>query len=192
MSLEGSAWRIAEAEDEPRPLSTGDELVVGETVLLAAGAVLEAGPLHLRGGERGQTHGLVNDSSFRPSPSRGDVPRLLLQLAQIQEEMGEEGEDPLAVRGGPSSVLDRCASADFARSNLVLSAARELPEAIARAHGAVALFVNEDTAFVAVVELSVPKLQALMEALDRPVNPHMVDASILQELLERVYTASAA
>lgn len=185
--LEGLAWRIPEDGRGPVRLEVGDEIQVGETIAVAEGSILDAGPVHLRGGNRGQTHALVKDGAFRPNPSRADVPRLLLQLAQIQEQMGHLGEDPLAVRTGPETPFERAASADFARSNLVLSAARELPEAVARSERAVPIFVNEDTAFVAMVDLSVPKLQAVMEALERPVNPHMVEAEVLDELLERVY-----
>jgi hypothetical protein len=184
--LDGAAWRVPD-EGRPEPLGPGDELGVGDTIAVAEGGVLEAGPLLLRGGLRGRTHRLVEPSAFRASPSRADVPRLLLQLTQIQEQMGHLGEDPLAVRGGPETPFERCASADFARSNLVLSAARELPEALARAQGAVPLFVNEETAFVAMVEVSVTKLQVVMEALERPVTPHMVETPVLEELLERVY-----
>lgn len=185
--LEGHAWRIAEGADHPCPLELGDSISIGETVALEVGAALDAGPLHLRGGPKGQTHALVRDGAFRPNPSRADVPRLILQLAQIEEQMTSMGEDPLAVRQGPETEFERAASADFARCNLVLAAARELPEDVARREGAVCLFVNEDTAFVAMVDLSVSKLRAVMEALERPVNPHMVERATLEDLIQRVY-----
>lgn len=185
--LEGAAWRVPEGPAEPMPLIPGDTIRVGETLALAEGAILDAGPLHLRGGTRGQAHALVKDGAFRPNPSRSDVARLLLQLAQIEEQMTALGEDPLAVRQGPETAFERAASADFARCNLVLAAARELPEEVARTHEAVCLFVNEDTAFVAMAELSVAKLRAIMEALERPVNPHMVEREVLRELIQRVY-----
>lgn len=186
--LEGEAWRVAEGSKQPETLGVGDRIGVGDTVALAVGTVLDAGPLHLRGGPRGQTHVLVKDGAFRPSPSRADVPRLLLQLAQIEEQMSSSfGEDPLAVRPGPETEFERAASADFARYNLVMPAARELPEDVARREGAVCLFINEDTAFVAMADLSVGKLRAVMEAMDRPVNPHMVEPRILEELFARVY-----
>lgn len=185
--VDGMAWRIREGAERAEPLAVGDHLEPGDTVALAAEAQVEAGTLRLRGGVSGQAHALVKDGAFRANPSRADVPRLLLQLAQIEEQMGTDGEDPLAVRQGPESAFECAASSDFARSNLVLAAARELPEAVARSERAVCLFVNEDTAFVAVTAISVAKLRALMEALDRPVNPHMVEEPVLDELLERAY-----
>ncbi|MBX2810261.1 MAG: hypothetical protein KTR25_00560 [Myxococcales bacterium] len=185
--LEGIAWRISEDTNEAQELRIGDQISRGETVALAPQAVLEAGSLRLLGGSKGQTHSLVKEGVFRPNPSRSDVPRLLLQLAQIEEQMSSLGEDPLAVREGPETAFERAASADFARCNLVPQAARELPEEVARQEGAVCLFVNEDTAFVAMSDLSVPKLRAVMEALERPINPHMIEADLLEELLERVY-----
>ena len=185
--LEGQAWRIREGASEAEQLSVRDLLRVGETVAVAPGGVVEAGPLQLRGGFRGQAHALVKAGAFRPSPNRTDVPRLLLQLAQIEEQMTSFGEDPLAVREGPETPFERAASAEFARNNLVLMAARELPESVAQEQAAVCIFVNEETAFVAVSELSVAKLRAVMEALQRPVNPHMVEPQVLDELLERVY-----
>lgn len=185
--MTGHAWKFAEGQDTPEPLSVGDVLVAGDTVAVAADSVVEAGTLHLHGGPDGYAHALVKDSAFRPSPSRADVPRLMLQLAQIEEQMGALGEDPLSVREGPETPFEKAASADFARCNLVKAAARELPETVARAERAVCLFVNEETAFVAVTDMSVAKLRALMEALDRPVNPHMVEPVILEELLTRAY-----
>ncbi len=189
--LEGAAWRVSDS-GSATPLAVGDELTLGETLALEEGAVLDAGPVHLRGGRRGQAHVLVRDASFRTNPSRADVPRLLLQLAQIEEQAGLLGGDPLAVRGGPETELERAASSDFARCNLVLAAARELPEAVAREAGAVTLFVNEETAFVAMSELSAGRLRSVMEALERPVNPHMVSADVLAELIERVYGGGRA
>ncbi|MEO1228341.1 MAG: hypothetical protein AAFZ18_05495 [Myxococcota bacterium] len=185
--VDGPVWRIREGSEQAEPLEVGDHLEPGDTVALGAAAQLEAGSLRLRGGDHGQAHALVKEGAFRPNPSRADVPRLLLQLAQIEEQMGSAGEDPLAVRQGPETDFERAASSDFARCNLVLAAARELPETVARAERAVCLFVNEDTAFVAVTGISVAKLRALMEALGRPVNPHMVEEAVLDELLDRAY-----
>ena len=189
--LEGCAWKVDEAKKEPVVLCLGDNIYPGETVALCAHSVLEAGTLKLRGGPEGQTHALVKEGAFRPNPSRADVPRLLLQLAQLEEQMSTFGEDPLAVQEGPETDFERAASADFARCNLVLSAARELPESVARDVGAVCLFVNEDTAFVAMADLSVTKLRAVMEALERPINPHMIGGDLLEELLEQVYGSVA-
>lgn len=185
--IEGQAWCIREGQETPELLSVGDDLSAGDTVALCEGAAVHAGSLHLRGGPKGQAHALVKEEAFRPSPSRTDVPRLLLQLAQIEEQMAALGGDPLAVREGPETPFEKAASGDFARCNLSLAAARELPEAVAREQQAVCLFVNEDTAFVAITDLSVGKLRTLMETIERPVNPHMVEPTVMRELLERAY-----
>ncbi|MEM7679360.1 MAG: hypothetical protein AAF449_25585 [Myxococcota bacterium] len=91
---------------------------------------------------------------------------------------------------GPETVHERAKSSEFARLNLTLSVARELPESVARQLRAVALFVSEDTAFVAVSSLDVAKLRRLMTALRRPVNPHMVEEEVIDQLLERVYATA--
>lgn len=185
--LEGHAWKVSEETQEATELELGDEVHRGDTIALAQDSMLEAGSLRLFGGEQGQTHTLLKDGCNKPNPSRADVPRLLLQLAQIEEQIGALGEDPLAVRPGPETEFERSASTDFARCNLVYAAARELPESVARSEGAVCLFINEDTAFVAMSDLSVAKLRAVMETLERPINPHMIEPALLEELLERVY-----
>lgn len=185
--LEGAAWCIPDGSGSPKPLAVGAEISVGDSVAVGAGAELVVGCLRLNGGRRGQTFGLVKDGAFRPNPNRTDVPRLVLQLAQIEQQVAEGAEDPLAVRQAPETELERASSADFARTNLVLAAARELPEEVARAQRAVVLFINEETAFTAMADLSVSKLRALIEALDRPVTPHMVEESALDALLADVY-----
>ena len=88
---------------------------------------------------------------------------------------------------GPDSEYEKIKSAEFARLNLTMPVARELAESTARSDRAVALFISDDTAFVAVSTLDVAKLRRLMTALRRPVNPHMVEDSVIDELLERVY-----
>lgn len=187
--IEGEAWRIPKGSGTPEPLGAGDDLEVGDTVALAPLSSLDAGPVHLRGGPRGRAHGLVSDRDLRVNPTRAQVPQLLLQLTEIEEQMSELGGDPLAVQPGPESPFERAASAEFALCNLVPTAARELPESLARTEGAVVLFINEETAFVAMSSLSVQKLRSVMEAVQRPVNPHMVEPTVLEELLERAYGA---
>lgn len=187
--LEGHAWLYPDGGRVPRPLEHGDQLSVGDMVAVAPDGRVDAGPLRLFGGARGATHSMIGEGAFRPNPGRAQVPRLLLQLSEIEEQMGALGGDPLAVQPGPETPFERAASADFARSNLVVGAARELSESTARRVGAVPLFINEETAFVAMASLSVEKLRTVMEALERPVNPHMVEDEVLEELLARAYTA---
>ena len=43
---------------------------------------------------------------------------------------------------------------------------------------------------VALDRLTVPKLEAVMRAIQRPLNPHVVEAHVITELLDRVYGAS--
>ena len=126
---------------------------------------------------------MIKESAFRPLQGRKDVPRLLLQLEQIEEEMVELGGDVLAVRCAPETAFEKALSAEFAFANLVREAAIELPEDVAREQGALPLFVNEETSFVAVTDLTVGKLKILMETLQRPVSPHMVESSVLDLVL---------
>ncbi|MCA9549770.1 MAG: hypothetical protein KC933_07025 [Myxococcales bacterium] len=186
-ALEGRAWLVKEGDKEAVPVSPGTEVAVGDVLALAAGARVRLGGLLLQGGNRGRAHGLVGQDAFRTAPNRADVPRLLNQLLQIEREMEPLGEDPLTMQPGPVTPHERAASAEFARQNLDEAAARRLSEGEARAHRAVVLFYSEDTAFVAFERLTVPRLRAVMEALHRPVNPHLVTAEMLDELLMRVY-----
>lgn len=187
--IDGEAWRLSEGTGNMVQIEVGTPLQVGDTVALAAHGVLDAGPIHLRGGRGGCSHALVSDRAFRPNPSRAHVPQLLLQLAELQSQMSSLGGDPLAVQSGPETPFDRAASSDFARCNLVKAAALEMPEEVARSHQMLPLFVNEDTAFVAMVSLSVNKLRTAMEVLERPVNPHMVEPYVLEELLVQVFSS---
>ena len=148
------------------------------------------GTLKLFGGSRGRAHALVPADAFKSAPRRADVPRLLEQLAGIEAEAVKLGEDPLAMQRGPETPHERAKASEFAKLNLTLSVARELPETIAREDRAVALFVSDDTAFVAVSTLDVAKLRRLMTALRRPVNPHMVDEDIIDALLAQVYVSA--
>jgi hypothetical protein len=186
-SLEGRAWLVKEGEKGAVRVAPGVLVSVGDVLALAAGARVRLGGMVLSGGNRGRAHGLVAQGAFRSAPNRADVPRLLTQLLQIEREMAPLGEDPLAMQPGPSTPHERAVSAEFARLNLDEEAARRLREADARPNRAVCLFFAEDTAFVAFDALTVPRLRAVMEALHRPVNPHLVTPEVLDELLARVY-----
>lgn len=186
----GHAWRI-ERGTPLGPLAEGHRLKVGETVAVAANSEVVAGPLLLKGGRRGRAHALVASSSFRPSPSRADVPRLLRQLAQIEREVGSRGLDPLqASQMPPRTAHERAHAAEFALLNLCLPAARMLPERLARELEAVVLFVSEETAFVAFSQVDVRRLRAVMEALERPVHTHLVQPEVIRELIPKIYGSS--
>lgn len=188
-SVHGEAWRAPEDSEDFSPLRAGEEVALGETVAVAAGGVVELPGLTLRGGNRGRAHALVSQGSFRSSPGRADVPRLVAQLEQIEKEMPPIGDDPLTMQSGPITPTERAQSAEFARLNFDPEAAQLLGEAAAREAQAVCLFVSDETAFVAVRELTVPKLRSLIEGLGRPVSPHVVADEVLDELLERAYGA---
>lgn len=186
--LEGEAWLVDEETDEATPLRRGQEVKVGDTIALAPGAVVVVAGKILEGGRNGHAHAFVADSAFRSSPNRGDVPRLLDQLAEIERQMATKlGEDPLAMHDGPKTEVEQATSAEFARLNLDDQCEARLPELVARAAGAVCLFCCDESVFIAMSKVSIDKLRRLMSALGRPVNPHIVDEAVLDELLDRVY-----
>ena len=189
-AIEGDVWHFPDGRPGPIAVEIGGPVQIGDTLALAPGARVLVGTLDLKGGAKGRAHALVPVDAFKSAPRRADVPRLLEQLAGIEAEAIKLGEDPLSMQRGPESPHDKAKSSEFAQLNLTLSVARELPESIARADRAVALFVSDDTAFVAVSALDVAKLRRLMTALRRPVNPHMVEDSVIDALLERVYAAA--
>ena len=188
-SIEGEVWHFPDGRPGPIEVEIGGQIQVGDTLALGAGARVLVGTLSLSGGRQGRAHALVPVDAFKNAPRRADVPRLLEQLAGIEAEAVKLGEDPLAMQRGPETIHEKAKSAEFAKLNLTLSIARELPESIARADRAIALFVSDDTAFVAVSTLDVAKLRRLMTALRRPVNPHMVEDHVIDELLARVYAS---
>lgn len=189
LAVRGRAWRAPEDSDDFEPLGAGDEVAVGDTVALEPGGVVELPGLSLRGGNRGRAHALVTQGSFRSSPGRADVPRLVAQLEQIEREMRPLGEDPLTMQSGPLTPTERAQSAEFARLNFDPAAAALLPADEARELEAVCLFLSDETAFVAVSALTVPKLRTLISHLGRPVSPHVVEPEVLEELLVRAYGA---
>jgi hypothetical protein len=191
-ALSGVAWRVNNEDDDHAfvvsHLSVGEILKAGEKIALEAKSVLEAEGLELHGGRRGKVFVLLGDNELRGSPSRLDVPKLLDDLAAVEAQLvARVGIDPLSMQNGPISEFDRAVAADFARQNLVLEEAAILPERVARAQRAVVLFTSGDAACVAVTELSVAKMRTLMEALGRPINPHMVDLPTLDLLDQLVY-----
>ena len=184
----GEVWRVDGQARLTHILTEGDEVAVGQVLYLSPGAIVQAGPLRLEGFSRGRAHSFVDATTVAISPGRGDVPRLLRDLLQLEEQvMRHLGEDPLAMQQTSSTPLERAYAADFAFQNLELDAARTLDERIARASGAVVLFISGESACVAMSEVSVRKLRTLMEALTRPVNPHIVDEDTLRALMAGVY-----
>lgn len=182
--VEGSAQRLRE-NAEPEPVEEGAKLEVGDTVALGPGAEVRAGPYVFRGGNRGRAHALVAPTSFRGSPTRADVPRQLEELARI-EQTG--GDDPVARdHAPPRAPHERAAAAEFAFTNLTMSAARLLSEAAARSLRSVVLFLSDEAAFVACDAIDAPKLRSLIEHLERPTHVNLVGSEVVDDLLERVY-----
>lgn len=187
LAVSGKAWWGPPEQDDLREVQVGDEISLGDAVVLSPGACVQLPGLMLKGGNRGRAHALVSQANFQPSPNRSDVPRLVAQLEHIEREMKNLTEDPLMMQSGPCTDTERAQSGEFARLNFEPEAAALLDEQTARALGAVCLFVSQDTAFVAIADLTVPKLRTLMQTLDRPVNPHVVEPAVLSELLLRAY-----
>ena len=190
LGISGLVWRVRDAAEPGEPLSVGEALAVGDTVVLEPGAEVILETLVLLGGARGCAHALVPEDAFKTSPSREDVPKLLEQLERLERQVhAQDGEDPLAEQPGPTSPFERALSSEFALQNLSSAAAELLPEAIARREGAVVLFLHGDAACVAMTQMSVRRVRALMAALERPVNPHLVDDETLAVLMAMVYGA---
>lgn len=192
-ALDGAGHRLGDDGRSASRLEVGSEVAVGETIALGAGATARIGELVLSGGKRGVAHAFVDESAFRSSPGRADVPNLLGQLEEIEREVRARlGADPLLGDSRPTSADERATRAEFARSNLVVDEARLLPEGVARAEAAVVLFLCGEAAFVAVTDLSLAKLRTLMRVLGRPVNPHVVDPDVLGELFSRAYALGSS
>lgn len=190
LGISGRAWRVKDAAEPGTPLSVGEPLGVGDTVVLEPGAEVILESLVLMGGARGCAHALVPEDAFKTSPSRDDVPKLLSQLEQLDRQVQSQGgDDPLAEQKGPRTSFERALSSEFALQNLSTAAGELLPEAIARAESAVVLFLHGDAACVAMTQMSVRRVRTVMAALDRPVNPHLVDDATIAVLLETVYGA---
>jgi hypothetical protein len=186
-SVVGRAHRLNDDGEPIGLLRDGSELRIGETIALEPGTRLIVAGMELTGGKRGRAHAFVADSAFRSAPTRADVPKLLEQLAQIERQLARIGDDPLALQRGPTTTLERAMASDFVRQNLVLEVARSLDEGVARKTRSVCLFFSDDAAFIAMSAMSLAKVRMLMEALGRPVNPHLVDDAVIEELLAKVY-----
>ncbi len=185
--VEGHAQLLREG-GEPAAVEVGTPLKVGDTVALEAGAEVHAVGYVFRGGNHGRAHALVSSQAFRTSPSREDVPELLKKLQEIADDTSGRTTDPLAAaQSAPSTPHERASAAEFARLNLSVPAARLLSEPTARETRSVVLFISDETAFVALDELSVEKMQRLIRELDRPVHTHLVSPEVIDELLARVY-----
>jgi len=191
LGIDGLAWRVVDADKGGVPLGVGEDIRAGETIVLEAGAEVVLETMVLVGGGRGRAHVFVPEDAFKTSPSKNDVPKLLAQLEQLERQVREQaGEDPLAEQSGPRTPFERALSSEFALQNLSLAAAQMLPETVARAEQAVVLFFHGDAACVAMPRMSVPRIRAVMAALQRPVNPHLVDEETIHVLLESVYAGS--
>lgn len=188
LGIDGLAWRVIDAEKGGVPLTVGEGVRAGETIVIEAGAEVVLETMVLMGGERGRAHVFVPEDAFKTSPSRADVPKLLAQLEQLERTIRDQGgDDPLAEQEGPVTPFERALSSEFALMNLSVSASTLLPERVARVERSVVLFLHGDAACVAMSRMSVPRVRALMAALERPVNPHLVDEETIFALLESVY-----
>ena len=187
LEVRGQAWRVSEASAS-QPLNAGETVALGETIFLSAGSEVVVDGEVLAGGGRGRAHSFVPEDAFKTSPGIDDVPKLVSQLEQLERQVAEHrGEDPLAEQRGPITAFDKAMAREFAILNLTFETARELPEAVARAEQAVCLFRHGDAACVAMQEMTVRRIRALMSVLQRPINPHLVDGETIQTLLATVY-----
>ncbi len=192
-ALEGEVRRVDDAGALLEPLHVGDQLAVGAAIWVGPAGWVDVAGERLTGGRRGRAHVFLPAASIRVSPGRRDVPKLLRDLEQLESQLEAHlGEDPLSGQRAGDAPYERAVAADHALQNLQLEAARALPESIARELGAVCLYVSGESAAVAVASMRVSKVRALMQALDRPVNPHMVPEDTLLALLDVVYGRGAA
>ena len=186
----GDVWRVDEEAGSATRIEVGDALRIGDTIALSPGASAKVDAMILDGGKRGRAHSFVGPDAFVGSPSRSDVPKLVAELAQLERHLAEQiGPDPLAAQLGPETPFELAMCRDFAVQNLTLAAARQLPEPLARTTRSVALFFHDESACVATSQISVAKIRVLMEALGRPINPHLVDEATLAHLLGLAYDA---
>jgi hypothetical protein len=186
--IEGEVYRWDEdGKRPPERMRAPSTVAFGETILLEPGARAVLEDRVIVGGKRGRAHAFVASDAFRSQPNRQDVPKLLDQLRQIEVQMEKIGEDPLASQKGPVTPFERASAADFCRNNLVLDTSRSLPEDVARRTRTVCLFFCDESAFVAMSKMSISKVRVVMEALGRPVNPHLVDEEVVLDLLDKVY-----
>lgn len=188
--LVGKGHLVPESQKGAVPLASGTTVSVGDTIALDAGSEVRVGDRLLSGGRRGRAHAFVRNDAFKPSPGREDVPRLLMELRRVKAEIGALGKDPLETSELPSTPYKRAVAREFAILNLDLDDARTLDAELACDNRAVVVFVSDETAFIATSRVTVPKLILLMTTLGRPVQPHLVDDEVIEDLLGRVYGAT--
>jgi hypothetical protein len=181
--IDGKAVRVLDNGRRAEALELGTVLAVGDTIALEKGAIVVASDVVMGGGRNGRAHTFVGDRAFRSTPSRADVPTLVKQFEALQGLP----EDPFAAHRPPTTPYERALSADFARTNLDRAVALELGEDTARELRAVPLFLSEETAFIAMERVDLPRVVRLMTELARPVNPHLVPPEVVEELIARVY-----
>jgi hypothetical protein len=191
-AVKGDAHRVTSDGNLGDRLEIGATLELGQIIFVGPEGQVTAGMMNLVGRRRGCAHSFVELSAVTASPGRKDVPHLIRDLAELEKQVVSTlGTDPLEMQEAPSSGYDRAYAVDYALQNLDIQCARQLPETEARELNAVCLFLAGESACVAVSGLSVRRLRSLMEALGRPVNPHMVDEETLRTLLATVYGAAA-
>lgn len=190
LDLIGRGYLVPESQKAAVPLAVGATVSIGDTISLDAGSEARIGPLALVGGRRGRAHAFVREDAFKPSPGVDDVPRLLMELKRVEQEVESLGKDPLETSELPSTPYKRSVAREFAMLNLSKTDARTLDEDFARRERAVVVFISDETAFIATSRVTVPKLILLMTAVRRPVQPHLVDDEVIEALLSEVYGAT--
>ncbi|MEQ9497013.1 MAG: hypothetical protein RIT81_09140 [Deltaproteobacteria bacterium] len=191
VDLVGRGHLVPQSQKAAVPLAVGTTVSVGDTVSLEAGSEARIGEIALGGGRRGRAHAFVREDAFKPSPGREDVPRLLMELRRVEDEIESLGKDPLETSELPSTPYKRAVAREFATLNLCVEDAKTLDEQLARRERAVVVFVSDETAFIATSRVTVPKLILLMTSVRRPVQPHLVEDEVIEELLTRVYGATS-
>ena len=179
--VEGRVMRIVEQGESP--IEEGATLSVGDTIAVSAGGLVEAKDLRLAGGANGRAFTFVAEDAMRSRPGRDDISEI---LAQFERLMGRS-EDPFVEHQPPKTNYRRAVAREFARLNLQRTVALELAVDVARRLRAIPLFLSEETVFVATDGLDIRQVALLTQELRRPVNLHLVDHEMVDELLEEVF-----
>lgn len=182
--VQGQAYWLTESNVIERVVEKGDLLHRDSVLFLESAATVEFDRGRISGGQHGRTHSFVDAESIRDRPDRADVPRLLEDLESLKQK---SGFDPLKKKFKLKTAFDRITARDFAFVNLDLTAARSVPEGTARELAALCLFFCGDTACVALKEVSLLKLHAVMTAFKRPIQPHLIDAETMDALFLKVH-----
>ncbi len=191
--IEGEAFELRDDGTLGTPLTTTGHLMRGDAIYVSGSTTVVAGEQRFEGRRRGRSYSFVAGATLRVSPGRQDVPRIMRDLERLEKHMeGALGKDPLASHEPPTEPVPRAYATDYAFANLTVEESRELEEQDARTVEAVVLFFAAEAAHVAMSTVSVQKLRMLMRTLDRPVNPHIVDAQTISTLLDAVYGAGVA